>query len=489
LKRPLNLVAPMIAALALLVPSAGSASSSAGAERALDAAEKLFVGGPGAASAGAPGREATLVLRDLVRALPKLSAGDRRRASEILARPVDKNDPEGDYFGKEAQGSPICDGHFCVHWSKKARNAPAAIDGDASGVPDFPEAVLAAAATSYAIENATLGWRDAKSDGNRGARNGRGGAGQVDIYLLDLGRQLFGYATTDARRPKRTESGYLVMDNDYKGFGGNPLELMQATMAHEYNHVLQFNYDVYLDDWMFESTATWMEEMVYPEINDYLRFTKSFSRFPWFPMAEPRSAGVKIYGSALWNHWLNAKLGAATIREAWAAGPAVRPRDFAVAAYDRAIGGAGGSSFSRQFAAFATATAEINADPAFPDAGMYEKVRRSGRIKPKPRKLQLNHTAYRLYRVRATGTAKLIAKVQRGTHSAIALVGRRGAATGGDVEIASRYLAKGGRAKVELPDAEGYDKVTAVLVNADGRVRGASRNYTRDGRRFKARIG
>ena len=479
----------MIAALALLIPSAAPASSSGRAERALEAAERLLGPGGVVASAGAPGREATLVLRELVRALPRLSAGDRRRAREILARPVDKNDPEGDYFGKEAQGSPICDSHFCVHWSRKARNAPAEADGNANRVPDFSESVLEAAATSYAIENAALDWRDAKSDGGRGARNGRGEAGQVDIYLLDLGRQLFGYATTDARRPKRTESGYLVMDNDYKGFGGNPLELMQATMAHEYNHVLQFNYDVYLDDWMFESTATWMEEMVYPEINDYLRFTKSFSRFPWFPMAEPRSAGVKIYGSALWNHWLDAKLGAATVREAWEAGPAVKPRDFAVAAYDRAIGAAGGGSFSRQFAAFATATAEINADPAFPDAGLYEKVRRSGRIKPKSSKLKLNHTAYRLYRVRATGTARLIVKVQRGTRAAIALIGRHGAATGGEIEIASEYLARGGRATVELTDAGAYDKVTAALVNADGRVRGASRNYTRDRSRFKARIG
>jgi hypothetical protein len=479
----------MIAALGLLIPAAASANSTVGAERALDAAEKLLSQDPAAASTEAPGREATLVLRELVRALPRLSAGDRRRAREILARPVDKNDPEGDYFGKEAQGSPICDSHFCVHWSKKARNAPAATDGDASGVPDFAESVLAAAATSYTIENSALGWRDAKSDGGRGARNGKGGAGQVDIYLLDLGRQLFGYATTDSRRPGRTEPGYLVIDNDYKGFGGNPLELMQATMAHEYNHVLQFNYDVYLDDWMFESTATWMEEMVYPDINDYLRFTKAFSRFPWVPMAEPRSAGVKIYGSALWNHWLDGKLGAATIREAWEAGPAVKPRDFAVAAYDRAIGAAGGGSFSRQFAGFAIATAEINAEPVFPDAGLYEKVRRSGRLKPKSRKLKLNHTAYRLYRVRATGTAKLIAKVERGTRSAIALVGRRGSATGGEIEIVSEYLAKGGRAAVELPDAGGYDKVTAVLVNADGRARGASRTYTRDRSRFKARIG
>jgi len=492
LKRRLRLAIPAFAVLGLLAgpaTSPASQASTAGAARALEAAEALFSPAAAPAAAGAPDRRATLVLRDLARALPRLRGADRRRAQEILARPVDKSDPEGDYFGREAQGSPICDSHFCVHWSKKKRHAPAKADGDGSGTPDFPESVLEAAGESYSTENTTLGWRDAKPDGSRGARDGKGGAGQVDIYLVDLGRQLFGYATTGSRRPKRTESGYLVIDNDYKGFGGNPLELMQATMAHEYNHVLQFNYDVFQDDWMFESTATWMEEMVYPDINDYLRFTKAFSRFPWFPMAEPRSAGVKIYGSALWNHWLQSNLGAATIRKAWEAGPVIRPRDFAVAAYDDAIRAAAGGSFSRQFAAFAAVTAEINATAAFPDAGLYKDVRRSGALKRKPKKLKLNHTAYRLYRVRASGTAKLTAKVQRGTRSAIALVGRLGAASGGTTEIVSEYLARGGRATVRLPDARSYDRITAVLINADGRVRGSSRNYTRDKRRVKARVG
>ena len=47
---------------------------------------------------------------------------------------------------------------------------------------------------------------------------------------------------------------------------------MQVTVAHEYNHILQFNYDVFEDVWLFEDTATWAEEQVYPGINDYLNY-------------------------------------------------------------------------------------------------------------------------------------------------------------------------------------------------------------------------
>ncbi len=40
---------------------------------------------------------------------------------------------------------------------------------------------------------------------------------------------------------------------------GPPIESMQVTAAHEYNHILQFNYDLFEQVWMYESTATWVE--------------------------------------------------------------------------------------------------------------------------------------------------------------------------------------------------------------------------------------
>lgn len=491
MSRRLRLLGLPILLLGLLAGPATAVAAPSSAERALQAAEELLAPAAGTSSAGAPNRDATLILRNLARLMPRLHGSERRRAERIFARPDEKNDPQDDYFGAEATASPLCTDHFCVHWSAAGKHAPQAADSQPNGFPDYVEAVLSAATQSYAVENTNLGWAEAKPDGARGARNGRGGAGQVDIYLADLGKSLFGYATTDRGHSSRSEPGYLVLDNDYSGFGRAPVELMQVTMAHEYNHVLQFNYDGFQDTWMFESTATWVEEMVYPAINDYLRFTTPFSKLPFVPMAEPESAGAKIYGSGLWNHWLSATLGPATIRTAWEVGPAVKPRDFAVAAYDRAIALAGGGSFSRQFAAFAALTAEINANTVLPDAGLYKDVRRSGKLTRKTKKLTLNHTAYRLYKVNPAGSAKLTARIKRKTRAAIALVGRSGTAAGGTTTIASEYLPKGGRATVRLPasaGAGGYDRVTAVLINADGRVRGSSRYYTRDSRKVKARL-
>ena len=63
------------------------------------------------------------------------------------------------------------------------------------------------------------------------------------------------------------------------------------TFAHEFNHLLQQNYDSFQDVWMFEATATWTEEHVYPEINDYLGYVPGVRlRAPATPITDRQAA-------------------------------------------------------------------------------------------------------------------------------------------------------------------------------------------------------
>ena len=90
------------------------------------------------------------------------------------------------------------------------------------------------------------------------------------------------------------------------------------------------------------------------------------------------------------------------------------------------------------------------------------------------RRGRLDHTAYRLVDVEARSGAsiRLSVEVERGVRSGIALVARRGGEASGTVTAKRKYLANGGRAKVTLKSPGDYDRITAVLVNADGRVSG-----------------
>ena len=267
----------------------------------------------------------------LATAPPVASAADQWVFRAPAARPTDDPDPNRHaYEIPEASRSPACGQQFCVHWVAEGVDAPALLDADGledgDGIPDFVEQVQEVAEHTYEVENVQLGWRDAKSDGRRG-----GGKGKTDVYLAQIGGSLFGYAAPDKgqaskdhRLPRRLH-GYLVLDNDYDPSefpGTNPLDDLEVTFAHEYNHILQFGYDAYQDAWFAESTATWMEDQVYNGVNDYLRYVRRWARLYDTPITE---TAIREYGSAVWNHWLTRRYGRSIVRKAWAWSIHVRP--------------------------------------------------------------------------------------------------------------------------------------------------------------------
>ncbi len=140
---------------------------------------------------------------------------------------------------------------------------------------------------------------------------------------------------------------------------------LQVTAAHEYNHVLQFGYDVLQDAWMFESTAVWMEDRVYDEINDYLSYLDAWSQLSPIPItqfnsADPQDPGnSKVYGSGVWNRWLDERYGPDVVRDAWESSLRTSPPSFAPGAYDAALRTRGvGGGFIEAFTRFVAETAE-----------------------------------------------------------------------------------------------------------------------------------
>lgn len=454
-----------------------------------------------------PSREATVELAALTDALPMLEGAERRRARALLARPTDgRNDRYGDGYPPGAPVASAQSEHFCVFWvdDPDFLDAPELTDErPANGIPDYVDALLEIAETSYGVEVAPgpLGWPPPRPD-HKGC--GEDPGTRADVYLKELGRfGLFGYESSDPGQGKaRSKYGYMVLDDDYsrREFGyEDPLVPAKVTSAHEFNHLLQESYDSQQDVWMFESVATWVEDKVFPEVNDYVGYIESFAASPGSPLTNFKAAnGLKVYGSAVWNHWLDAGVrgyGADVIRNAWEISDETDPRDFAIAAYAGAIQNAGGRSFSHEFAAFAGASAEWRTgDFGFPDAATYPDVRRAGvlRIGTEARRFSLDHTGYHLFDVRPRrGRVRLRVRAERGVRTGIALVGRDGTPVGGAATVRRRFLPRGGGRGVVLRSAGRFERVTAVIVNADGRASGFGRrdwDYTRDDRAFRARI-
>jgi hypothetical protein len=412
------------------------------------------------------------------------SAGDERVFRTPAARPTDRPDPNRNaYDVPEAPRSPSCTRNFCIHWVAEGLDAPALIDAngsqDGDGIPDFIERVAGVAEHVHTIQNDRLGWREPKSDGRKGGRRGK-----TDVYLAQIGGALFGYAAPDrgqatkAHRLPRALHGYLVLDNDYDPReypGTKQFADLAVTFAHEYSHILQFGYDAYQDAWFAEASAVWMEDQVYDGINDYLRYVRRWGRHFDTPLT---ANSIKEYGSAVWNQWLAHRYGRQLVRSAWSRAVHTRPGGFSVSAYRSAIRAAGRSDFGRDFARFARDLPEWRTGKVFPEAERYPDVSRQGSLPTDGRPLVrlLNHTTFQLLHLHVRGGRAVVVqtRVPAGIEAGLALVGRNGSERRGEVVAKLRFKRRGGRMAVALARPARFERITAVLVNADAQTDGFS---------------
>src|SRR3954447_24660768 len=377
-----HLIIPLALLLALALPTAAGAkvrwidTPSAGGsapltgKRALRKAEAV-VDGHGVRR----GLELSPLLKQVAVAAPGMSARNQARARKLLARPTrgTGGSPDEPPYQSGTVELSTCTAHFCIHWVTTSEDAPPLTDANANGRPDTVDETATIFEHVYQVENVQLGWRTPKSDGMRGCLSTQPAsecANKTDVYLKQIGDEdLYGFAAPDPGQDSHRQFAYLVVDNDYAdpAFSSysNKFEPLQVTAAHEYNHVLQYAYDVAVETWMFEASATWMEDVVYTDVNDYRQYLPGWAQLTLLPLTNEQGATdqylSKTYGNIVWNRWLQAHFGPAAIRDAWAHEDDAQPkRSFSPGAYDKSLASKG-SSFYKSFTRFAADTAEWRA--------------------------------------------------------------------------------------------------------------------------------
>jgi hypothetical protein len=242
-----------------------------------------------------PDRSATLALRDLYTARPRLSGASRAQADRLLARP--------------SATKARCNRHTCVHWSTSGANS--ATDAWAKKTLDY-------LSTVWRKEVGKLDYRAPLKDGDHGGNT------KLDVYLKDVGGQgVYGYTSPEyGGKEPRTASAFLVLDNDFARaeFGTRPEKALRVTAAHEFFHAVQFAYDFREDGWIMEATATWMEEQVADDVNDnrqYLDFGQLGA--PHDPLDLFNPVGVGQYGQWIYFQYLQQEHGRSIVRKIWTA--------------------------------------------------------------------------------------------------------------------------------------------------------------------------
>lgn len=215
-------------------------------------------------------------------------------------------------------------GHFRLHYATSGRDAVEDVDIDANGLPDYVDLAAAIADSSWDLQINTLGYHAPPSDG------GAGGGDEIDIYISDLGRQQ-NYGITYPITSGSTGPSYVVVDNNFTdaifgdpficpGFSGTREDdALRVTLAHELFHVVQFGYYQGSDgSWWQEASATWMEDVAYPDLNDYLQYVCSFLLVPGRALDSGiPSADFHAYGASVFSHFLDQRYGRDVIRWIW----------------------------------------------------------------------------------------------------------------------------------------------------------------------------
>ncbi len=227
--------------------------------------------------------------------------------------------------------------HFRIHYTLQGADAVPAEDANNNQHPDYVEQVARSLEFVWYAEIEIFGWPPPPPDGSLG------GDDRVDIYLQDIMStdDLAGYVDGGFREtlvgdnPRtevveiRSSHSFMALDNDYAELSDtrnhDHLEFMRAVVAHEFMHVIQYGMDgAEPADWLWEATATWMEDEVYNHINDGLTVLgapfKSPDSCQLVYGGEERVEDIdNWYGQWLFLRFISERYGHATVRGIWEA--------------------------------------------------------------------------------------------------------------------------------------------------------------------------
>ncbi|WP_069131133.1 T9SS type A sorting domain-containing protein [Rhodohalobacter halophilus] len=155
-------------------------------------------------------------------------------------------------------------GNFMLFYETEGQNAVPSESTIEPGIPDYIYLAAQAADSSYRYQVEQLGFVDFL----RGE--------PYEIYFEDI---IF-YGTTTSSG----SSSYITINNNFSGFpenshpDGDVIGALYVTIAHEIKHAIQYATNRWDGsagsfDWI-EMDATLMEEIVYPDVNDYYNYIK-----------------------------------------------------------------------------------------------------------------------------------------------------------------------------------------------------------------------
>lgn len=278
----------------------------------------------GSAPATVRPHDGTPAMVALRTALPKLSAADRARALALLGVSASAPCPDANGVGDTQntyQTMPDLGGHFEIHFTTTGPNA---------SDPVYVSRVATTLDTVYDTEITSMGYQPPLTPALSTSGWWSGGA-QIPIELCNISPEYYGFCAAVGGSATWSFPAACTLRNSYANqtvgnltyayynprLDGTDTDApLKVTAAHEFFHAVQFRQDAEQPLWLMEGSAVWMENEVYPKINDYLQY------LPFTGIKQPlvpfnTKSTYTPYGDFALFKTLSGVLGRDSVRQVW----------------------------------------------------------------------------------------------------------------------------------------------------------------------------
>jgi hypothetical protein len=219
-------------------------------------------------------------------------------------------------------------GNIRIHFDTTGQNTPAMLNAQHQRIEGtarvFVDSVAAIMGYVSAFETTSLGYPAPPADGVLG------GGPELDVYIIDEG-STYGYTTPDQLVVDGGKSTtFITIDNDFSFVlpdSNKGMPALRVTAAHEFHHAVQIGcYGYWTGDvFFYEITSVWLEDVVYPDVNDYLAYLQAgWSHFR-YPDQSFAANDLIMYSRGIWGKFVEKRFGRDAMKRTWEQIAAARP--------------------------------------------------------------------------------------------------------------------------------------------------------------------
>lgn len=242
---------------------------------------------------------------DVIRSWEYFTAQQREIVSALLSPP-------------QLQSDTVI-GKFRIHYDTSGIHEPALLDANGERIPGTFRAYVDSAGRFFNevwnIQIAGLGYQAPPLLTSPEA---------YDVYIVNLGSSFYGRTVPHPGQTPPRYTTYIEIHNDFKGFFSSGVNGLKVTAAHEFHHAIQLGaYGYWGNDlYFYEITSTWMEDVVYDEVNDYYQYIQGRSGSPRGHFQDPEisfnvSNRIIEYSRAIWGKYVEKRMHRNVMRRTW----------------------------------------------------------------------------------------------------------------------------------------------------------------------------